>query len=516
MTTLTSDEREIQQLFSEGVRLKEIGRKSVNDIDRYLEAALLFGRAAQMSLKVADEEGTDEEDRVQHLIFAHYYSYEEHNSLGGYYYEKRQTRDSAEHLKRAAAEVDQAIALIENLKPSLSEKTAAHLRSFLPDWRHCRRHTHVQILATEARALWDSSQFIEALDMYREMARYQRQYLSSDEFAEISPRCQRVAKGNYIGMMMNASSAMAAAILQKTKVGGDDSVSEIPFDLLTKLVRHTLDAYRLANEAFDQNPEWDQYRSVAGQCLHNIRNFLQDNPAARLPLSIAFQDDPDFMKMLKMFEVRGDGNAGIGEKAKILFISANPDGTPILKLDEEMRSITQKIRAAEYRDQFEFAVAPAARPDDLLQAMNEHRPRVVHFSGHGSNADEIILCDQHGDPKPVQKEALVALFESTFDDVRVVLLNCCYSRSQAEAIVSVVPCAIGMTDTISDEAASLFAASFYRALAFGYSVRHAFMQGIAALKLEGVAEDDIPELLTRPGVDPTRIFIVTARKARGN
>lgn len=88
------------------------------------------------------------------------------------------------------------------------------------------------------------------------------------------------------------------------------------------------------------------------------------------------------------------------------------------------------------------------------------------------------------------------------------MLNACYSRPQAEAIVSVVPCAIGMNDAISDLGASIFASSFYRALAFGYSVKHAFRQGIAALKLEGLAEQNVPELITGKDVDPAELFVV--------
>ena len=38
-------------------------------------------------------------------------------------------------------------------------------------------------------------------------------------------------------------------------------------------------------------------------------------------------------------------------KIKILFLAAYPDASP-LKLDEEIRAITQKIRASEYRLDF--------------------------------------------------------------------------------------------------------------------------------------------------------------------
>ncbi len=48
----------------------------------------------------------------------------------------------------------------------------------------------------------------------------------------------------------------------------------------------------------------------------------------------------------------------------------------------------------------------AVRTQDLLQALNEVKPRVVHFSGHGSEAEELILEDDMGNSKPVSKEAI--------------------------------------------------------------------------------------------------------------
>src|SRR5262249_21941303 len=119
------------------------------------------------------------------------------------------------------------------------------------------------------------------------------------------------------------------------------------------------------------------------------------------------------------------------EKIQILFVSANPHGTPPLNLDEEAREIEAKLRAAKHRDSLQLITKWAARPDDLLQSLNEHKPHVVHFSGHGSPTEEIVLLDKLGDPKGVSKEALVSLFRTLKDNIRVVLLNACFSRQQA-------------------------------------------------------------------------------------
>jgi hypothetical protein len=195
-------------------------------------------------------------------------------------------------------------------------------------------------------------------------------------------------------------------------------------------------------------------------------------------------------------------------KIKVLFLAANPAGTHPLRLDEEIRRITARVRAAEYRDSLELVSRWAVRPDDLLQALLEVKPDIVHFSGHGSPAAELIFLDEGGNPKPVSQAALVHLFRTLKDNVRVVVLNACHSRPQAEAIAETIDCTIGMNRPIGDEAAIVFAGSFYRAIGFGRSVKEAFELGRAALLLEGIPEDTTPELLARNGVDASGLVLI--------
>jgi hypothetical protein len=65
-----------------------------------------------------------------------------------------------------------------------------------------------------------------------------------------------------------------------------------------------------------------------------------------------------------------------------------------------------------------------------------------------------------------------------------------------------------MNRPIGDAAAIVFAASFYRAVGFGRSVQEAFELGKAALLLEGIPEDQTPELLTRLGVDVAELRLI--------
>jgi len=504
-----STTKEILELFDKGAELKETARKSPHKLDSYLAAASLFKRAGSLSFDEAQKKKTKCDDKQEHLVFGRYYAYEEAVCLGAYYYERREPEKSIEQLKRAKEELSAAIKIIEGCQASVSARTKQRLVGFLPRWRFFAGDLDLRIMANKARSHWNNDQYIEALDIYRSMAAHERRYLDGSESDLIEPKYRRVATANYIGTMANASSALAANILAQTEVSESDGVSEVPFDLLVKLVKHTLDAYRFGNKAYDQNPEWDQYQALAKLCRQNIQLLVHDNPVIRRPLSIVFRDDPEFITILELDKAfRESEKVAIAERTRIVFLSANPTDTQQLRIDDELRAIKQKFRDAEYRDRFELFVCPAALQDDFLQALNEHRPHIVHFSGHGSDTEELVVCDENGTSKPINKDALITLFESTLSDVTVVVLNACHSILQAEAITSVIPCAIGMNDSITDPAAAVFAASFYRALAFGFSVKHAFMQGLAALKLEGLDEAEIPQLITRADVDASNLFVI--------
>ncbi|MCC3409973.1 MAG: hypothetical protein JGK17_31450 [Microcoleus sp. PH2017_10_PVI_O_A] len=116
------------------------------------------------------------------------------------------------------------------------------------------------------------------------------------------------------------------------------------------------------------------------------------------------------------------------------------------------------------------------------------------------------MADNNGLPKAVSVRALKALMTTLKDNIQIVILNACYSKEQATAITEVINCAIGMNAAINDRAAIIFAASFYRAVGFARSAQEAFDQGIAALALEGFADESIPELLVKNGVDPSQVF----------
>ena len=161
------------------------------------------------------------------------------------------------------------------------------------------------------------------------------------------------------------------------------------------------------------------------------------------------------------------------DKLTILFLAANPQDTQKLALDQEVRSITEAIRKSEGRDGIEFFSRWAVQSLDILQAINETDPEIIHFSGHGSEKGEIVLDDGSGNMSMVSKEAMAAAVASASKKVRMIFFNACFSQKEAQAVVDKVEAAIGMNTEIGDEAAIVFAAQFYSSIGFGQNLQQA-------------------------------------------
>ena len=203
-----------------------------------------------------------------------------------------------------------------------------------------------------------------------------------------------------------------------------------------------------------------------------------------------------------------DALKAVPETITVLFFATNPKGTSQLRLDEEARSIQEMIRKSEHRDSISFVTRWAVRPLDILQAINEINPDVIHFSGHGAVSGDLILENTDGSPKPVTKEAITQTIMSSSDKIHLLFFNACFSYEQAQEIVQHVDAAIGMTTSIGDEAACTFAAQFYSSLGFGHSLKKAFEQAKGAMMLVSPTEADTPALYTKEGIDADATYIV--------
>jgi hypothetical protein len=99
------------------------------------------------------------------------------------------------------------------------------------------------------------------------------------------------------------------------------------------------------------------------------------------------------------------------------------------------------------------------------------------------------------------------MLKSVAASARVVVLNACYSDTQADALLGVVDCVVGMTGAIADDAARSFAAAFYRALGDRRSIGNAVEHAAATLAAKQLAADCLPRCRTRGRLDADQIVL---------
>lgn len=208
------------------------------------------------------------------------------------------------------------------------------------------------------------------------------------------------------------------------------------------------------------------------------------------------------------------------KKINILFIASNPDiefidddGNTVqqqkLKLEKEVREIHEAIQKSLKRDSISFETRWATRVTDLIQFINEVNPTILHFSGHGTSDGKLVFQDNNDKPKLLNMETLVELINVSSDSLRLVVLNNCYSSIISERIINNIEASIGMSTSIGDAAAIVFASQLYSSIGFGLSLEKAFQQATLALKLYDIPEDETPKLYVSEGIEAKDIYLVT-------
>jgi WD40 repeat protein len=178
----------------------------------------------------------------------------------------------------------------------------------------------------------------------------------------------------------------------------------------------------------------------------------------------------------------------------ILIFAANPNDPQLnfarLSLEREVRQIEIGLRNS--RKRFEIRQKWAPEPNDLRLALLDYRPSYVHFCGHGTGQNGIMLGGQL-----VDAEGLAGLFKVFSSHIKCVVLNACYSAIQAESISRHIDYVVGMSKEIGDSAAIEFATAFYQALGADESIEFAFELGRNAIQLAHIPEYLTPRLISR-------------------
>lgn len=166
---------------------------------------------------------------------------------------------------------------------------------------------------------------------------------------------------------------------------------------------------------------------------------------------------------------------------KILILAANPHKD--LNLDREIRDLRGVIQQSRKQEEFEVIDALAVRVQDLQELFLRHKPQIVHFCGHGNGEKGLVFENDKGGEQ-VDTAALTELLRLSCNaqPIECVVLNACYSESQAEEFSEYIDYVIGMRQEIKDEAAIAFSIGFYRALGYGRPIQECYDYGCNAIQ----------------------------------
>ncbi|WP_238360717.1 CHAT domain-containing tetratricopeptide repeat protein [Iningainema tapete] len=179
-------------------------------------------------------------------------------------------------------------------------------------------------------------------------------------------------------------------------------------------------------------------------------------------------------------------------KKIILFVAVHPVDTMSSRLDEEVQEIENALKRTKQREQFKLEVLRPVRLRDIRDALLEHAPQIVHFSGHGIKTEGFAIADDVGEIKLVTTDELKKLFRN-FSTIECVVLNVGFSERQSNAIVQHINYVIYLSQAIGHKTAIEFTKAFYARLGAERSIEDSYNYGCDSINsYQNVSKNFIP------------------------
>lgn len=196
-------------------------------------------------------------------------------------------------------------------------------------------------------------------------------------------------------------------------------------------------------------------------------------------------------------------------QVRLALLVTNPERLAPLQTMIEARDIQKAIESTPNASRFEVKVVLAPTFDDLIDALNQFDPQILHFSGHGGGSTLLLDNEQAGQDggEVLDFDMAARLLKATAAKVRLLVLTACDTVAGANCLLASGRSIVAMSDSVEDEAACAFSARFYRSLASGASVEHSLEQARLLLEQKGYKDADLPTLIASSPKDGEITFV---------
>ena len=153
---------------------------------------------------------------------------------------------------------------------------------------------------------------------------------------------------------------------------------------------------------------------------------------------------------------------------KILVFASDPTEGKKLNIAGELKGIESAINDSPYRKTIHLRVVWNTAPEDILYEICKYQPRIVHYSGRGTNRG-LILHSSINKSRLLDHNLFLTILSMVKNEVEMLYMNSCFSSVKSIKIVNEIEQLICLKGYADDKAAVLFPGLFYRYLFCGYS-----------------------------------------------
>jgi hypothetical protein len=145
---------------------------------------------------------------------------------------------------------------------------------------------------------------------------------------------------------------------------------------------------------------------------------------------------------------------------------------------------------------------------NIFEVLLKIQPHIFHFTGKQDGGD-IRITDDSNNVTTISDVELAGYLTSFGNNIKLAIIDTCYSYNCAKSISDVVDFAIGVKGFVYDTNADCFFKVFYKALCMGYSLKDAVGQATASQKFKKIPLQQIPILISKKGADPSKAYFVS-------
>lgn len=281
---------QINKIFEEALKQKDIARKDDSHLENYNKASVLYKQASNMySQFLSKAKNIDINNEIDIKQLIEYYLYESYDCNYVFHYKNHQFKEAISDATFAKNHINNALEIINKNIEILDERLQEHLLLLKINYVLSSLSIKIKILEPKAKDAFINKNYMEAMDFYNEMNQIQDEIFKYVNTANLEPIYKRIQKGNYYAGKASISNAIAGIYLSKDN----------PSDYLFEVIKQFIDAHKFIKLAQDINPEWDLYKNGYEITKENIKTILIDNIDNWEKILHEFNDEPILIKVTK-------------------------------------------------------------------------------------------------------------------------------------------------------------------------------------------------------------------------